>query len=187
MSREARNAALAQLEMRKSSLETQIQNVQSSMRSGNSGYTDTQGVTAQIGKVTGNALSAGNALAANAAAAQEAAKKMDEYREELKRLNVELENTTAQIEAYNAVTAEEDAAARENAFNDAVAETNKEIEHRNRLYSQTQKGQLTALEEELAFANELLDKKTVNADGTTTGYDKEKTELRLPEREKESP
>ena len=180
MSREARNANIANLEAEKNALEVSKKTLEIRVAAAEK-QMETAKKQMPANELEGLTWLSENQYDKIEAAQnadklfQQASKNAEELGKELAEVTARYDSLTSQIEAYNAVTAEEDAAARENAFNDAVAETNKEIEHRNRLYSQTQEGQLAALEEELAFAKELLTKETLDADGRTTPYNKKKT------------
>lgn len=58
----------------------------------------------------------------------------------------------------------------------ALKEANEVLEHRNKLYNQTQEAQREQIIKELEFAKSLRNLKTVNEDGSESGFDSRKTE-----------
>ena len=58
----------------------------------------------------------------------------------------------------------------------ALKEANEVLEHRNKLYNQTREAQREQILKELEFAKSLRTLKTVNEDGTESGFDSRKTE-----------
>ena len=59
---------------------------------------------------------------------------------------------------------------------EALKEANEVLEHRNKLYNQTREAQREQILKELEFAKSLRTLKTVNEDGTESGFDSRKTE-----------
>ena len=80
-----------------------------------------------------------------------------------------MDAVTESIRAYN------DEAARRD-FEKALKEGNKALERRNKLYAQTREAQREQILEELEFAKSLRTRKTVNEDGSESGFDSKKTE-----------
>ena len=58
----------------------------------------------------------------------------------------------------------------------ALKEANEVLDHRNKLYNQTQESQREQIIKELEFAKSLRNLKTVNEDGSESGFDSRKTE-----------
>ena len=58
----------------------------------------------------------------------------------------------------------------------ALKEANEALEHRNKLYGQTREAQREQIIKELEFAKSLRNLKTVNEDGSESGFDSRKTE-----------
>ena len=59
---------------------------------------------------------------------------------------------------------------------EALKKANETLEHRNKLYNQTREAQREQILKELEFAKSLRTLKTVNEDGTESGFDSRKTE-----------
>lgn len=96
----------------------------------------------------------------------------------IKKMREEIENLRATIAAYKNEIKERD-------FVSSLAEGNEILKKRNDLYEKTEEGRKAALEKQLAFAKSLYSMKTLNEDGTTTGFDREKTDAIVRDLEKE--
>jgi len=96
----------------------------------------------------------------------------------IKKMREEIENLRATIAAYKNEIKERD-------FVSSLAEGNEILKKRNDLYEKTEEGRKAALEKQLAFAKSLYSMKTLNEDGTITGFDREKTDAIVRDLEKE--
>lgn len=96
----------------------------------------------------------------------------------IKKMREEIENLRATIAAYKNEIKERD-------YVSSLAEGNEILKKRNDLYEKTEEGRKAALEKQLAFAKSLYSMKTLNEDGTTTGFDREKTDAIVRDLEKE--
>lgn len=97
---------------------------------------------------------------------------------DIKNMSAVIENLRATIAAYKNEIKERD-------FVSSLAEGNEILKKRNDLYEKTEEGRKAALEKQLAFAKSLYSMKTLNEDGTTTGFDREKTDAIVRDLEKE--
>ena len=75
-------------------------------------------------------------------------------------------------------------AEKEKEFAATLSNANAILEHRNQLYAKTPAAQKEALEAELEFAKSLRTLKTVNEDGSVSGFDQTKTEAIISDLEK---
>ena len=96
----------------------------------------------------------------------------------IKEMRNEIENLRATIAAYKNEIKERE-------FVSSLAEGNEILKKRNDLYEKTEEGRKAALEKQLAFAKSLYSMKTLNEDGTITGFDREKTDAIVRDLEKE--
>ena len=92
-----------------------------------------------------------------------------EVEEKIITVKKKIDELTAAVRAYN-----NEASRR--AMEEALKKANETLEHRNKLYGQTREAQREQILKELEFAKSLCNLKTVNEDGTESGFDSRKTE-----------
>ena len=89
--------------------------------------------------------------------------------EKISAVKEKIDGLTEAVRAYN-----NEAARRK--MEKALKEANEALEHRNKLYAQTREAQREQILKELEFAKSLRNLKTVNEDGSESGFDSKKTE-----------
>ena len=92
-----------------------------------------------------------------------------EVEEKIITVKKKIDELTAAVRAYNNEASRRD-------MEEALKKANETLEHRNKLYGQTREAQREQILKELEFAKSLRTLKTVNADGTESGFDSRKTE-----------
>lgn len=122
------------------------------------------------------------------------AQKLDEYQatkseldgliERQKELNSEIEVMKQALSDKSAAAALSYQAEQTAKFTTELENAKAILDHRDKLYGNTQQGQLENLEAELKFAKDLLTLQTVNEDGSYTGFNVDKTNAIITELEK---